>query len=261
MNKYLAVFRISWQQVLVYRLNFSLWRFRSILQFLLVYFIWWSVFNLQSQVFGYNKSSILTYILLIALIRAIVLSSRVMDVAGQISEGNIVNFLIKPLGFIKYVLARDLADKLLNISFVVVEISLMIYLLKPEILIQKDFIILVLFIFTIFLALILYFSLSFIINMTAFWVENAWGAQFLLIIFLEGFAGGLFPIDIYKEPIRGILTFIIPVGIMMNFPVKSILGQLNLTLIIYAVFFSAVFLLISLKVWEFSLKQYSSASS
>ncbi|MBI2334800.1 hypothetical protein HYU96_03270, partial [Candidatus Daviesbacteria bacterium] len=62
-NKYLAVFKISWEQGLTYRLNFALWRVRSVLQLLLVYFIWWTVFQSSSSVFNYSQAQILTYIM------------------------------------------------------------------------------------------------------------------------------------------------------------------------------------------------------
>lgn len=72
---------------------------------------------------------------------------------------------------------------------------------------------------------------------------------------------GRMPIDIYREPIRGFLTFIIPVGIMMSFPAKALLGILSPVLILYAIIFTVVIFYISLKAWEYALKNYSSASS
>ena len=72
---------------------------------------------------------------------------------------------------------------------------------------------------------------------------------------------GRFPIDIYREPIRGLLTFALPVGVMMSFPAKALLGLLSPVFIIYAVFFAVVFFFVSLWCWNYSLKQYSSASS
>lgn len=72
---------------------------------------------------------------------------------------------------------------------------------------------------------------------------------------------GRFPIEIYKEPLRGFLTFIIPVGIMMSFPAKSLLGILSPGLIIYSIIFAAILFYVSLKIWHASLKEYSSASS
>lgn len=72
---------------------------------------------------------------------------------------------------------------------------------------------------------------------------------------------GRFPIDIYREPIRGLLTFVIPVGLMMSFPVKAAMGLLSPALIVYAVLFSLLLLFVSFKIWNYALKQYSSASS
>lgn len=225
--KYRAVFKISWEQGLVYRLNFILWRVRSVLQLLLVYFIWWTVFQSKDEVFNYSKSLILTYIMVAAPIRAIILSSRVIDVAGQINDGSIVNFLVKPLGLIRYYFTRDLADKLLNITFVVFEITLLVILLKPPLLLQKDPFVLVLFIMATILGLLLYFAIAFNISLLAFWVENAWGPLFLVTILLEGFGGGLFPIDILPPPFANIIM-LTPFPFFIYFPAKLYLGTLSL---------------------------------
>lgn len=72
---------------------------------------------------------------------------------------------------------------------------------------------------------------------------------------------GRFPIDIYSEPLRGLLTFIIPVGMMMSFPVKALLGILSPIFIIYSIIFSIMLVYLSIKIWNYSIRQYSSASS
>jgi len=231
-GKYWEVFKISWENSLVYRLNFVLWRVRSVLQLLLVYFIWWTVFQSQNEIFGYTQSSILTYILAAALIRAIVLSSRVSDLMNQINDGSVVNFLVKPLGVIKYYFVRDFADKLLNISLVILEIGLIILFLRPKILIQTELNIILLFILASLLGIILYFCISFVISLLAFWMENSWGPLFLLMIFLEGFAGGLFPIDILPKNIFNILM-LTPFPYLIYFPSKLYLGTLNNLQIIF----------------------------
>ena len=82
-----------------------------------------------------------------------------------------------------------------------------------------------------------------------------------VMVYRDIAAMGRMPIDIYMEPIRGFLTFIIPVGIMMSYPTKSLLGQLLPFNITYAIGFAISLLFISLKIWNLSLKQYSSASS
>ena len=72
---------------------------------------------------------------------------------------------------------------------------------------------------------------------------------------------GRFPIDIYKEPLKGILTYLIPVGIMVSLPAKAILGLVSFKGFIFSFIFGAFLLLISLRFWHFALKRYTSASS
>jgi ABC-2 type transport system permease protein len=72
---------------------------------------------------------------------------------------------------------------------------------------------------------------------------------------------GRVPTELYLEPLRGFITFVIPVGVMMTFPPKALLGLLSLNFVLYSVIFSLVFLFFSLKFWRFSLKRYQSASS
>lgn len=72
---------------------------------------------------------------------------------------------------------------------------------------------------------------------------------------------GRLPVDIYMEPIRGLLTFVFPVAIMMSFPVKVLMGVLSLPYILYAILFAVLLFYLSIMAWRFALKNYSSASS
>lgn len=72
---------------------------------------------------------------------------------------------------------------------------------------------------------------------------------------------GRLPIDIYSQPLQGILTYLIPVGIMISFPAKALMGLLTPVGSLTALAFAAVSIYASLKFWNFALKKYSSASS
>lgn len=215
------------------------------MQLLLVYFIWWSVFQSQDKVFGYTTASILTYVLVAALMRAVVLSTRVTDMIDSINSGNIVNFLIKPLGFIRYYLTRDIADKLFNIGFYIAEVSLLILLLKPPIIIQTKLPVLIPFFIATLGGLVIYFCINFIVSLTAFWVENSWGPLFLMSVFLESLGGGLFPIDILPKPLFDILM-LTPFPYLIYFPAKLYLGSMSYSEIISG--FSIIFIWITVLV-------------
>lgn len=72
---------------------------------------------------------------------------------------------------------------------------------------------------------------------------------------------GRIPIDIYQQPVRAILTFIVPVGIMMTFPAKALMGLLSVSGVIVSFIFGLGFFFFSLFIWRYSLTQYASASS
>lgn len=70
-----------------------------------------------------------------------------------------------------------------------------------------------------------------------------------------------FPIDIYPSALQFVMTVFVPVGVMVAFPAKALLGLLSWQWVIYSFFIAAVFLFGSLKFWHFSLRHYQSASS
>jgi ABC-2 type transport system permease protein len=70
-----------------------------------------------------------------------------------------------------------------------------------------------------------------------------------------------FPVDIYESSIRFFLTYVIPVGIIFTFPAKALMGLLSWQGICYSFLAVSVSLFLSLKLWQWSLKKYSSASS
>ena len=72
---------------------------------------------------------------------------------------------------------------------------------------------------------------------------------------------GKIPIDVYTEPVRSLITFVLPVGIMMSFPVRAILGRLNPSLLLFSVIFSISLLIVSTRFWHYALNKYTSASS
>ncbi len=82
-----------------------------------------------------------------------------------------------------------------------------------------------------------------------------------IMIYRDLTALGRFPVDIYKQPLQGILTYLIPVGIMVTLPGKALMGLVSPTGVLLSFAIGAVFLLISLRFWNFALTKYTSASS
>ena len=79
-----------------------------------------------------------------------------------------------------------------------------------------------------------------------------------IMIYRDMTSLGRFPLEIYKEPVRGIFTFLIPIGIMMSFPPKALLNLLSPISYLLSVVVSGLLLFISLKLWHLALKKYQS---
>lgn len=70
-----------------------------------------------------------------------------------------------------------------------------------------------------------------------------------------------FPTDIYTKTVQYVLTFTIPVVVLITIPAKSLIGLLNINLLVTSYVVSAIFLVGSFLMWRTSLKRYTSASS
>jgi ABC-2 type transport system permease protein len=82
-----------------------------------------------------------------------------------------------------------------------------------------------------------------------------------MMLFRDLMQMGRLPVEVYQEPVRGFITFVIPVGIMMTFPGKVLMGLLSWQLIALALVVGFGLFFISLRFWRFALAKYSSASS
>ena len=83
----------------------------------------------------------------------------------------------------------------------------------------------------------------------------------MIMIYRDIVNMGRFPIDIYKEPIRSVITYLIPVGIMITLPAKALLGLVSPIGILESFGLGVVMIFLAIRFWNFAIKKYSSASS
>ncbi|OGM21007.1 hypothetical protein A2955_02490 [Candidatus Woesebacteria bacterium RIFCSPLOWO2_01_FULL_37_19] len=82
-----------------------------------------------------------------------------------------------------------------------------------------------------------------------------------IMIYRDMIALGRLPLDIYKEPVRSILTFLVPVGVMISYPAKAMIGLISIQGIIVSFGLAGISMFLSIRLWKFALKKYTSASS
>ncbi len=70
-----------------------------------------------------------------------------------------------------------------------------------------------------------------------------------------------FPVDIYKQPLQSILTYVLPIGIMITLPAKAMMGLVGFWGIALSFLGGIAAIYLSIKFWGAALKKYTSASS
>lgn len=260
MHKYYLVARNTFDETFTYRLNFTMWRIRELLQLLTVFFLWNAIIPKNGSVLGYNQEQILTYILGTAIVSSIVFSSRSYGVGEEINNGNLSNFLIKPMNYFMYWFAKDAGDKVMNIFFATIEIALILFFFHPKVFIQTDPSYLFLSVITITIATILYFFFNFLLGAIGFWSPEVWAPRFIFSILLSFFSGGLFPLDILPKGIFDVFQFL-PFTYLLYFPVKVYLGQISTSEVVHGIFVGLFWLLaiyiFTKLIWNKGLKNYS----
>ncbi len=264
MRKFISIFTISFQQEFAYKINFIMWRVRNMFQIILTYFLWNSVFaDTNTEVFGYNREKILTYVFGIIIIRALVFSARSVDIPGEIADGKLSNYLIRPINYFKYWLTRDLSSKALNLAFSISEFIILAIILKPPLFFQSNLLYILLFLIILLLANYLIFVIRMIVSFVTFWMpELAWGAQFIfMMIITEFLSGAVFPLDIFPDTWQKTIN-LTPFPYLVFFPLQVYLGQITIVEsmqgIMVALFWSLILSIIMKKIWLSGLKIYSS---
>ena len=228
MRKYWAIFKISWQNTLVYRFNILMWRIRMMVAFLGIYFFWGAVFSQQVQFAGYSRPDMIGYLLIVFFLQYLVIGNDSFNIAMEIANGDLNNYLLKPLSYFSNWSARDWALKLLNLILCFAEATVLIIVFKLPVFTPNSLGTVFLFTAVAVLAAYLYFFFSFLFSSFSFWYpeHDGWPLRFLMLMFLEFFAGTAFPLDIFPQPITAVLKWL-PTSYLIYFPAQIYLGRLG----------------------------------
>jgi ABC-2 type transport system permease protein len=264
MKKYWRVAKNTWDEMLTYRLNFMMYRVRSVLSFLTFYFLWIALLPANGSLFGYSQSLMLTYVIGTALLNAFVLSSRSYTVGDDIIQGNLSNYLIKPMHYFLYWVARDIGDKAMNISFATVELTILFLLLRPPLYVQTDAGYLFVFFLSVLIAMSIYFCFNLILGMIGFWSPEVWAPRFIFMIVVSFFSGGYFPLDILPKPLYAVFT-VLPFQYLLYFPLQVYLKRIPATMMFFETAIGIAWVMIMVftvdRLWKKGLSVYTAQGS
>src|SRR5712671_4865884 len=166
-----------------------------------------------------------SYYLFITIVDALTaVSEDDWQIAADIKDGNISQFLVKPIDYLTYRLCLFSAGRLIYTAVALVPVALFIFVQRKYFVFPADGATLGWFLISIVLTGLLQFFISYSMALLAFWLLEVSTLIFILFAF-EYIAGGhLFPLDILPPPLAAALYFT-PVPYQLFFPVCIYLGK------------------------------------
>ena len=259
LKKYWIVAKITWIDGFAYITSFVMWRVRQIIQIVVALSLWESIFASTTTAFGYTSARMLTYIFAANIIGIIVTFSRTIDVSSVIHSGDLSLYLVKPLNFFLFWFSRDIANKLQNIVFSIIELTALFFIFHPTLYVPTHISTLFLTLLIVAGAMVMYFFINAMFGLLGFWTPDVWAPRFLFFTIIFFTSGSLFPLDIFPKAIVQVLSYT-PFPYMMFFPTKVLLEQLSSTEIVRGFFATGVWTLlcgfVTFVMWRKGIRTY-----
>lgn len=228
MKKYWHVMKTGVQNTLVYRFNFFFRAAFSLIPLLATIYLWRTVFRGQSgDIGGYSLAGMISYYLLVTIVDTLTnVNEDDWQIATDIKDGNISQFMLKPIDYMGYRICLFFSGKLIFTTVSMIPVGIFIFCMRKYFVAPPDLATLGLFIFSLLLTAFLQFCMSYTMALLAFWVLEV--STFIFIVFaFEYIAGGhLFPLNILPPTIAAVLNYT-PFPYLLFFPVSVYLGSVK----------------------------------
>ncbi len=264
MKKYLHVINIGIQNNLTYRFNFLARTLFGLIPLIAVLYMWRTIFTGKGEggmVGSYSLAQMISYYLLVTVVDALTaVNEDDWQIAGDIKDGNISQFLLKPIDYLTYRLCLFFSGRVTYLAVAGVPLALFIFCLRRYFVLPPDWTTLACFAFSTVLTAMLQFFISYALAMLAFWVLEV--STFIFIVFAFEYiaSGHLFPLDILPAGLQQALYFT-PFPYQLYFPVSIYMGKTSGTdllrgLLIQGLWVIAAYFLARIA-WRRGLKKYS----
>jgi ABC-2 type transport system permease protein len=218
------LFILDWSLLLAYRGEILLWLMAVTATPLLSLAIWYQVAKSSGPSL---QQEILTYYLLLIVVRSASTSWRGYELIREILNGHVISYLIRPPVIFWEFVTEFLTTKVLFLTPSVLIAALLI-LISPQSFSPTIFSLphLGLFSISLLLAVILSFTFDICLGLTAFWLEDAQELMAFRFLLTQVASGVLIPFSLMPSWLHFALSFL-PFRYTVSAPVEILLGQIT----------------------------------
>jgi len=266
MGKYLHVLGIGIQNTLVYRVNFLFRAVFGLVPLMGTLFVWQAIYagkGPDARVGAYTLQAMVSYYLVITFVDALTaVAEDDWQIAADIKDGAISQFLLKPMDYLTYRLCLYLSGRTIYTAVALVPVSLFALYLREYFLLPDGAGTALLFTVSLLLAALLQFFLAYTMALLAFWVLDVSTFIFIQFAFEYICSGHLFPLDILPPALARALQCT-PYPYLCYFPAAVSLGRVTGEALVQGLMIQAAWVVgtyfLARWVWSRGIRRYSAA--
>ena len=262
MRKYWHVVKIGFENTLVYRVNFLFRAAFGLVPLLATIYLWQTIYGGQkSDVGSYSLAGMISYYLLVTIVDTLTaVNEDDWQIAADIKDGNISQFLLKPIDYLTYRLCLFFSGKIIFTAVSLIPVGIFVFCLRQYLSAPAGGMALGCFVLSTLLAGLLQFFMSYTLALLAFWLLEVSTVIFIAFAF-EYLAGGhVFPLNILPPAMEQALNCT-PFPYVLFFPVSVYLGQAQGAALWRGLGLQAAWLaffyLLARLVWSRGIRKYS----
>lgn len=230
MRKYWHALNIGIQNNLAYRVNFLARSLFGLIPLLAMIQLWRTIYEGNpgsSTIASLTLAQMISYYLIAQVVDALTaVNEDDWQIAADIKDGNISQFLLKPINYLWYRLCLFFAGRVTYLMVATVPLALFILWFRESFVLPPSWSQLGWFGVSLVLTALLQFFLSYALASLAFWVLEVSTFIFIVYAFEYIASGHLFPLDILPEAVQRVL-FCTPFPYQLYFPVSIYLGKVT----------------------------------
>jgi ABC-2 type transport system permease protein len=230
MKKYWHVIGIGIQNNLTYRVNYLTRTLFSFIPLFAMLSLWRTIYagkGQGSELSGYTQAEMIFYYLLVAVVDVLTaVNEDDWQIAADIREGRISQFLLKPIDYLWYRLCLFFSGRIAFIAMAAVPLAVFIFCFRSYFVLPASAGTWVVFAFSLVLTALLQFFISYMMAMLAFWLLEISTFIFILFAFEYLASGHLFPLDLLPAGIQHVI-FLTPFPYQLYLPIAIYMGKIT----------------------------------
>lgn len=259
MKKYLTIIKTYWQRGLTYRFTILAHKFGEMAESVILILMWLAIYGEEVAIKGFTLAEMVTYILIGNLFSAIVRNFLPNVMKGDIKDGGLSVFLVRPVSYFSFIFSREIGrSSLVTILSLLTQGVLILFFLNYFIF-NFEILYLLVICAMLFLAFITEFLLSYLIGLIAFWTDEVDGLNATYERLKKIFSGGYFPISILPAIFVNV-SYALPFAYSFFVPAQLYLKKIDLMMGVRGIFVQIIWIIalyaISNWVWKKGLRRY-----